>query len=271
MVTALSTLRTEQKVDRLLETADDLSRAVNCLLGLPEDLLAWPVRTVPETVPELRADLLRPDYRLVPYTGQPFEAMRDDLLAWARRLEDAQPPVGLRTHIGPGGAGKTRLLMEVGEELRQESWWVGFLRAGRLTKDNAPILCADARPTLLIVDYIADRGEEVRSLLRAAAKAADEDKRPAPLAIVLLDQAVEGALVELREREEWRALAEALGRLAAGERDPQALRRGLALDAVDEQALALAERAVTDVQALEMLAALATLAALVARALRDAD
>ena len=41
-------------------------------------------------------------------------------------------------------------------------------------------------------------------------------------------------------------LAEALRRLRAGERDPQALRRGLALDAIDEQALTLVEGAVAD-------------------------
>ncbi|MBC7227698.1 MAG: hypothetical protein H5T61_10765 [Thermoflexales bacterium] len=69
-------------------------------------------------------------------------------------------------------------------------------------------------------------------------------------------QAVEGALAGMRRQEEWSALAEALGRLAAGERDPQALRRGLALDAVDEQVLALAERAVADEQALALLVAL---------------
>jgi len=57
---------------------------------------------------------------------------------------------------------------------------------------------------------------------------------------------VEEALAGMRQREEWRALAEALGRLLTGERDPQALRRGLALDAIDEQALALVEGAVAD-------------------------
>jgi hypothetical protein len=65
----------------------------------------------------------------------------------------------------------------------------------------------------------------------------------------------------MREQADWRALAEALGRLAAGERDPAALRRGLALDAVDEQALSLAERAAVDEEARALLAALARAAA----------
>ncbi|MCX7855524.1 MAG: hypothetical protein N2556_06080, partial [Anaerolineae bacterium] len=65
------------------------------------------------------------------------------------------------------------------------------------------------------------------------------------------------ALARMRERAEWRALAEALERLAAGEREPEALRRGLALDEVDEQALALAEQALKDEQVRALLAALA--------------
>ncbi len=70
-------------------------------------------------------------------------------------------------------------------------------------------------------------------------------------------RAVEGALARMREHVDWRALAEALGRLAAGERDPAARRAGLALDAVDEQALSLAEQAVVDEEARALLEALA--------------
>ena len=58
--------------------------------------------------------------------------------------------------------------------------------------------------------------------------------------------AVEEALAAMRQQADGRALAEALRRLRAGERDPQALRRGLALDAIDEQALTLVEGAVAD-------------------------
>jgi tetratricopeptide (TPR) repeat protein len=185
VVVALSTLRTEAGVERLLEAVDALYGAVNRLLGLPADLVAWPVQTLSE-IAELRADLLLPAYRLVPYSGRAFQETRADLLTWARGLEAARPPVGLRTYIGPGGAGKTRLLIEVGQALREEGWWVGFLRAGRLTKENASILGTDARPTLLIVDYVANREGEVRILLHEAARACGE--RAAPLAVVLLER-----------------------------------------------------------------------------------
>jgi len=185
VVVALSTLRTEAGVERFLEAVDALYGAVNRLLGLPADLVAWPVQTL-SGIAELRADLLLPAYRLVPYTGKAFQETRADLLDWAQGLEAARPPVGLRTYIGPGGAGKTRLLIEVGQALREEGWWVGFLRAGRLTQENARILGTDARPTLLIVDYVANRDREVRILLHEAARARGE--RAAPLAVVLLER-----------------------------------------------------------------------------------
>jgi len=188
IVLALSALRVEKDLERLLEEVDALYRALNRLIGLPEDLVAWPVETLDAAaIRELRADLLLPRYRLVPYTGKAFRQTLEDLLAWARGLEAARPPVGLRIYIGPGGAGKTRLLIEAGEALRREGWWTGFLRAGRLTPANARLLTADARPTLLIADYIANRPDEARTLLREAARACRE--RTAPLALVLLERA----------------------------------------------------------------------------------
>ncbi len=185
LILGLSILRTERDVKRLLEGMDQLYRAVSALRGLPEDLVAWPVEDPPPGT-DLRADLLLPRYRLVPYTGKAFQQALGDLLAWARGLEGAQPPVGLRIYTGSGGAGKTRLLIEAGEVLRREGWWVGFLRLGRLTAENARMLSADPRPTLLIVDYIADRSEEVRRLLREVARARNE--RPAPIALILLER-----------------------------------------------------------------------------------
>jgi tetratricopeptide (TPR) repeat protein len=188
VVVSLSILHTEEGIERLLEGVDALYQALNRLIGLPEDLVAWPVETLDaQAVRELRADLLLPRYRLVPYTGKAFRQTLEDLLAWARGLEAAWPPVGLRIYIGPGGAGKTRLLIEAGEALRREGWWTGFLRAGRLTSENARLLTADARPTLLIADYIANRPDEARTLLREAARACRE--RTAPLALVLLERA----------------------------------------------------------------------------------
>lgn len=73
-------------------------------------------------------------------------------------------------------------------------------------------------------------------------------------------QLVKGTLVEMRERGERPALAEALERLIKGERDSAALRQSLALDCVDEEALSLVERAIADDEALILLVALAGVA-----------
>jgi len=61
VVVSLSILRTEGGVERLLEEVDALYQALNRLIGLPEDLVAWPVETLDaQAVRELRADLLLP-------------------------------------------------------------------------------------------------------------------------------------------------------------------------------------------------------------------
>jgi tetratricopeptide (TPR) repeat protein len=241
IVLALSALRVEKDLERLLERMDALYQALNRLIGLPEDLVAWPVETLDAAaIRELRADLLLPRYRLVPYTGKAFRQTLEDLLAWARGLEAARPPVGLRIYIGPGGAGKTRLLIEAGEALRREGWWTGFLRAGRLNSANARLLTADARPTLLIADYIANRPDEARTLLREAARACRE--RTAPLALVLLERAFpEWLQKDLRDYTDpeyvgWPAF---LG-LPTVEKRPRALP---ALDPEDRRALFGAARA----------------------------
>lgn len=189
VITGLSMLRTEQGVEQALKILNSLLPAFNRLLGLPEDLVAWPVEALSEPL-EARPYVLKPQYRLIPYTGQAFEGARDELLAWARDLETGAR-VGLRTYTGRGGAGKTRLLLEVGEALRREGWWVGFLSAGQLQPEHARLLCADARPTLLIIDYIAKRNAEVDTLLLEMARAAAShaaDKRTAPFALVLLER-----------------------------------------------------------------------------------
>ena len=90
-------------------------------------------------------------------------------------------------------------------------------------QENARILSADARPTLLIVDYIANRDREVRDLLHEAARACGE--RAAPLAVVLLERTFPDWLREELhtytdpEYVGWRAFL----RLATVEKEPRNL------------------------------------------------
>ena len=84
----------------------------------------WPVRPYPAES-TLHPYILKPEYRLAPYTGAAQMQMRDELVAWAQNLgRDDAPRLGMRLYTGPGGAGKTRLLIEAGEKLRQDGWAV---------------------------------------------------------------------------------------------------------------------------------------------------
>jgi len=197
MVAALSTLRTEAMVGRLLEEMDALYEAVSALRGLPEERVKWPVTVLQDPAP--RAYILLPKYRLLPYMGSPFQEVLSDLLTWARGLEEKKGKVGLRLYTGPGGSGKTRLLIEAGERLRAEGWWAGFLTPGPMGDDLAERLVTDPRPTLLVVDYIAARQAEVQPLLLAAARVATGGlpSRATPLALILLERQMPAWLEEM--------------------------------------------------------------------------
>ncbi len=185
VITTTRILAIDRRTEELQVQLAALYQTITVLLGMPQDILVWPVEKAPAG--ELRATLLHPKYRLITYTGTPYENARNDLLAWARGLEGRKGMVGLRVYTAPGGAGKTRLFIEAGEALRQEGWWVGFLPQGRLD-NHAPRLMGDARPTLLVVDYTADRQKEVEALLTAAADAVRTGTRTAPLAIIFLER-----------------------------------------------------------------------------------
>src|SRR5215468_9339261 len=67
-------------------------------------------------------DLLQAKYAMVPYVD--VTGMKADLLAWCR--DGARATAGRLVH-GPGGLGKTRLMIEVAAELRKAGWMAGFL------------------------------------------------------------------------------------------------------------------------------------------------
>jgi hypothetical protein len=135
----------------------------------------------------LRPLMLRPEYQLVDYVGQAHKRTRDELLDWLRNLAK-QPQgecIGLRCYVGLGGAGKTRLLLEVGTALQPEGWFTGFLVPGGTTPETAYLLLETTNPTLLVLDYAGVRQSEVDALLDALATARDREH---PYALVLLDR-----------------------------------------------------------------------------------
>ena len=138
----------------------------------------------PEWPDALKEDV--PDrFLLLPASGVvPFHRHRDGLLQ--RHLDwvlAEDQPIKLWLLAGPGGTGKTRLLIEVCRQLQEEhGWQAGFLQ----TVDNpAPELQALLRTAcgcLIVIDYAETRAQEVADLVRTARSAGEQG----PLRLVLL-------------------------------------------------------------------------------------
>ncbi|RLE29642.1 hypothetical protein DRJ27_04390, partial [Candidatus Acetothermia bacterium] len=136
---------------------------------------------------------LKAPLALVPFTGERHEALRDEIVEWAENLGNARYHAGLRVLYGPGGAGKTRLAVEVATVLLEQGWEAFFLhpellRVREREKDLMPMLrylFAPPLPTLYVVDYVDHLPTDaLRSLFRALHEAGDS--RSQPVAMLLL-------------------------------------------------------------------------------------
>ncbi len=152
---------------------------------------------------------LKAGYRLVPYVGTVFEKLRDDLTAWARGLAARPGKAGLYWLYGPGGAGKTRLVVEVVAALKawEEEEWLAFAlpqgmsreRIGRWAKHWAQ----PKYPTLLLVDYLESRSREaIEALLNEVVQ--QDYQREAPLALVFLSRPDPSQSGQYQALREWR-------------------------------------------------------------------
>jgi glycosyltransferase involved in cell wall biosynthesis/tetratricopeptide (TPR) repeat protein len=111
----------------------------------------------------------------------PFDPGRDglvsDLLAWAGNAEGF--PLMVRLHTGPGGIGKTRLLLEVCRKLGPD-WRAGFLvgdcPVAEIPTRLTPLLRQHAQ-VLIVVDYAETRRAEVAALVEAALPSPDRRVR----------------------------------------------------------------------------------------------
>ncbi|WP_448595408.1 tetratricopeptide repeat protein [Thermoflexus hugenholtzii] len=204
-------------LQELLRRTEGLEARLLAALDLQRWREAWaallPVaRPLPGPLsPENLLEALRAPYRLVEFTGKAHRALREEI-AGALKGPGFHPD---RAWIlwGPGGAGKTRMAVEIGLALEAEGWQAFFVPSFPLTvwASHLPLWSRPDRPTLLIVDYAEQRpAEELRALARAVREAAPE--RGAPLALLLLMRAdpreaaarhVADALAEARIR--WEA------------------------------------------------------------------
>ena len=85
-----------------------------------ERLLRNPMRTLPDDLGQPSV-LLRPEYGVVPFTG------REEILDRVHQWCVADPPFSVQLYVGPGGSGKTRLMMEACRRMRIAGWDARFL------------------------------------------------------------------------------------------------------------------------------------------------
>ena len=119
---------------------------------------------------------------MVPYVD--VTGMKADLIAWCR--DGARATAGRLVH-GPGGLGKTRLMIEVAAALPADSWMAGFLDRPH---DQAPgilqqrwqalddlIANGDDNGLLMVLDYAEARQDEVKAIAERLSRRPDHDTR----------------------------------------------------------------------------------------------
>ena len=136
------------------------------------------------------SDLLQAKNEIVPFIDA--TGLGADMLAWCR--DGARPVAGRLIH-GPGGFGKTRLMIETARLLRAQNWLAGFLPPLRFAGDlqeqrqreqalEQAFAFGDEPGVLLIVDYAEGRQDEVAAIASLLARRGREATRP--VKVVLL-------------------------------------------------------------------------------------
>ncbi|MEQ9501825.1 MAG: toll/interleukin-1 receptor domain-containing protein [Deltaproteobacteria bacterium] len=123
------------------------------------------------------ATLLNAQFEVVPF----FEPVRRRELEILETWCSTAAPTSARLFIGPGGAGKTRLMMEWSRRRRDAGWAAGFLSKDASAEDVEAILRTTER-TFVVIDYAESRRTSLEVLLK---KASRRDAGP-PLRIALL-------------------------------------------------------------------------------------
>jgi tetratricopeptide (TPR) repeat protein len=125
-----------------------------------------------------------------------------ECLAWCR---DAAQPAAGRLYYGPGGIGKTRLLIEATAALHETGWSAGFLnrsRAGRARGGEAwlaleaCVLHGTDEGVLIVLDRAEARRSEVADIVKLFAQAQANPARP--LRLVLLARSADSWWERLR-------------------------------------------------------------------------
>lgn len=108
--------------------------------------------------------LLQAEFAVVPFEP------REELLNGAREWCSAPDPLGIRLYVGPGGMGKTRLLMQLCRDLAPSGWRAGFLESlsNSFSEWLAEAIFRSGTRILVVVDYAENRPDDVALLLKHA-------------------------------------------------------------------------------------------------------
>ena len=139
-------------------------------------------------------DIIRAFTRSIDMVGRETELA--DLRAWLRK----EPAISLRVLTGNAGYGKTRLALELIEEMAPQGWCAGFLTRAELKRFRGQHNLADwgwNAPTLAVVDYAATSVRDLHAWLKELANNPvwenGEVRNERPLRLLLLErQAVRG-------------------------------------------------------------------------------
>ena len=128
-------------------------------------------------------NLLSPYGMTIPFVG------RDDQNADLETWLNTDQPISIRVLVGRAGSGKTRLALEICEEMLEQGWDTGFVTDRELTRFSGQQNLANwgwPRPTLIVIDYAAARA---RLLHDWFVELADNGGEPdIPLRILLLER-----------------------------------------------------------------------------------
>ena len=154
----------------------------------------------PDDIRELLpSHLLQARYEIVPYVDT--TGLLAEMLHWCLgegAYEETPRTTAGRLLFGPGGQGKTRLMIELARKLRDEHGWLaGFAEPPRHPGDQAEmtdreqsiaqVLSGGEEPgVLMILDYAEGRRDEVVKLARLARPRPREGVRP--VRVVLLSR-----------------------------------------------------------------------------------
>ncbi len=106
--------------------------------------------------------LLRAESRCVRF-HEHAKSWRKEIVGWAMEPE---PKIMLRLQTGGGGAGKTRLAIDICESLEKHGWMTGFLRSGHDLDRELPALLDHKKSCLIVIDYAETRVDEIVNLTR---------------------------------------------------------------------------------------------------------